>query len=339
MVSSAAPPPIPGQPIDPEPQEVPEFAKKLDRNVVGGVAYRALRRYQYANVGLLANGTAYFLLLSLLSVLAFAYGVITVIGADDLADWLTTSLGEALPGLVGDNGIDPEVLRATGRTAGLLGLVFLLIGGLGAVAAASSSMHLIFGAPPDPRTFLKAKTRQLGILLLMGPLMLVSLAATSLTSALITPVFEAIGLESPPAQFALRALCLALGFALDVLVMWLLLGWVGGIRPDKRPRLIGSLVGAVLVSLIKGLLSLIVSWVVAKPQYGAFAIPLAVLFVFSLLSQALYVGAAVAAGVSNVEQPLDELEPTPVATGDDSDTEPEPADSDPPPDRQPKSSS
>ena len=71
MSSSAAPPPITGTPIDPPPVEVPGYAEKLDRTMVGGVAYRALRRYSHANVGLLANGTAYYLILSLFSVLAF----------------------------------------------------------------------------------------------------------------------------------------------------------------------------------------------------------------------------------------------------------------------------
>ena len=55
---------------------------------------------------------------------------------------------QALPGLVGENGIDPAELRKAGVTAGVVGLVFLLYGGLGSVAAASSSLHLIFGAPP-----------------------------------------------------------------------------------------------------------------------------------------------------------------------------------------------
>jgi membrane protein len=309
MVSSAAPPPIPGTAIDPPPLEVPEFAEKLDRNPVGSVAYRSLRRYQHANIGLLANGTAYFLLLSLLSVLAFTYGLITVIGADALADWLTRSLAQALPGLVGDNGIDPDVLRSTGRTAGIVGLVFLLYGGLGSVNAAGSSMHLIYGAPPDPRKFLQAKVRQLGMMLLMGPLMLISLAGASLTTAVLARGLDAIGLESSTGQTVLRVVGIVLGFGLDYLIIWLLLGWLGGIRPEPHPRRIGALVGAVLVAVIKGLLSLIISWVVAKPQYGAFAIPLAVLFVFSLLSQVLYVSAAITAGASDDDRSLAELEP------------------------------
>lgn len=152
MASAAAPPPIVGTPIDP-PAEVPDFAEKLDRTAVGGIGYRALRRYSHANVALLTSGTAYYPFLSLLSLLALTYGVIAILGADQLAEKLTDILGDALPNLVGSNGIDPQELRSTGRTAGVVGLVLLLYSTLSAVRGASSSMHVIFGAPPDPRTF------------------------------------------------------------------------------------------------------------------------------------------------------------------------------------------
>ena len=65
------------------------------------------------------------------------------------------------------------------------------------------------------------------------------------------------------------------------------------------------------VGLIKQLLEVIVAWSLDKPQYGAFALPLAVLFVLSMLTSVLYVCAAIAGGISDREVPLDELGPTP----------------------------
>ena len=83
---------------------------------------------------------------------------------------------------------------------------------------------------------------------------------------------------------------------MDVLILWILLGRLGGIRPLRRPRLIASLVGAVAVGAIKLLLEAIVAWCLDKPRYGAFAAPLAVLFVLSLLATVLYGSAALAGG-------------------------------------------
>ena len=274
MASAAAPPPIVGTPIDPPPTEVPGFAEKLDRTSVGGIGYRALRRYSHANVALLTSGTAYYLFLSLLSLLALTYGVIAILGADQLAEKLTDVLGDALPNLVGENGIDPQELRSTGRTAGVVGLVLLLYSTLGAVRGASSSMHVIFGAPPDPRTFVMAKARHLLILLVVTPLLAVSFASASLTSSLVQPLLDAVGWDSGPARAPLVGVGLLVGFAIDTLIMWILLGTLGGIRPDRRPRLVTSLIGAVAVGLIKQLLQVIVAWSLDKPQYGAFALPL-----------------------------------------------------------------
>jgi membrane protein len=311
MTTDAAPPPILGTPIDPPPRKVPGYAETLDRTAVGGIGYRAMRRYSYANVGLLASGTAYYLFLSLFSLLAVAYGVMAIFGADLLAKTLTDSLDDALPGLVGEHGINPAQLRSTGLTAGLAGLVVLLYSGLGAVSGAASSMHVIFGAPPDPRSLVRAKTRHLVLLISVAPLVVVSFGSASLASSLIRPALEAIGWDSAPVRAALTGVGLTLGFVVDVLIMWILLGRLGGIRPLPRPRLIAGLIGALAAGIIKQLLDVIIAWSLDKPLYGAFAAPLAVLFVLSLLATVLYASAAIAGGISDREVPLEELLPAP----------------------------
>ncbi len=213
------------------------------------------------------------------------------------------------PDWSGTTAIDPDQLRSTGSTAGIVGLVFLLYSGLGAVGGASSSMHLIFGAPPDPRGFVRAKARHLLMLIMVAPLVVVSFGSASLTSNLIRPALEAIGWDSAPIRAALASVGLVLGFLVDVLILWILLGRLGGIRPHRRPRLIASLVGAVAAGAIKLLLEAIVAWCLDKPRYGAFAAPLAVLFVLSLLATVLYGSAALAGGLSDRHVPLGDLQP------------------------------
>jgi membrane protein len=315
MAASAAPPPIRGTSIDPPPKAVPRFAERLDATHVGGAAYRSLRRYSYANVGLLANGTAYYLLLSLFALLAFAYGVIAVVGADALASTMTEALENAFPGVVGDDGIDPDQLRSTGRAAGIIGLLLLLYSSLGDVNGASSSMHLVFGAPPDPRSFPRAKARHLLLLTVVAPLILVSFASGTLASDLSRPLLEEVGLGGSAARMAISGLGLAVGYAVDVLILWILLGHLGGIRPPSRPRLVAALVGSVAVGVVKQLLDLIMQWALDKPQYGAFAAPIAVLFILQLLTLVLYSSACLAAGLSDARVPLAELEPAPDRAG------------------------
>lgn len=308
----AAPPPIAGTPTDPPPKDVPGYAVKIDeKSRLGGILLRAQSRYSYAKVGLLASGTAYYLLLTLFSLMAFAYGITTVVGAEELATRFTDTLSDALPGLVGSDGIDPETLRSAGRTAGIVGLLTLLYGSLRALGGATSSMHLIYGAPPNPRNFFVTKARFLLILIGVAPLILLSFASGGLTSDLMSPVFDAIGLGPGIGRQLVAAAGLVVGYLIDVLILWILLGILGGIRPQRGPRLIGALFGGLVVGVIKQLLEAIVQWVVDKPEYGAFAVPLAVLFVLSLLSQTLYGSAALTAGISDRNVPLQDLMATP----------------------------
>ena len=86
--------------------------------------------------------------------------------------------------------------------------------------------------------------------------------------------------------------------ALNGVVVWLLLGHLGGIKPARRPRLIGSAFGAVGLEIVKYLLSFIIAWSVGKPQYGAFAAPIAMLLVLYLEILLVYLAACLAAGVA-----------------------------------------
>lgn len=315
----AAPPPINGEPNDPPQREVPDYAERLDGFAVTGVGYRAMRRYSHANIGLLAAGSAYYLFLSLLSLLAFAYGIIAVAGADEIAKWLTETLEESLPGLIGDEGIDPSQLRASGATAGIAGLVIMLYSSLKSVTGASKSMHIIYGAPPDPRNFVMAKLRAAGILLLVAPLVLLSFASASLATGILDDLLSSMGFSGEATRISLSVAGVIIGFALDFLIIWLLLGLLGGIKPKPRPRIIASVIGAVAALAIKNLMSAIISWSLDKPEYGALAIPLALLFVFSLLSTVLYSAAAIVAGISDREKPLEELVPEDLEGNEDED--------------------
>jgi membrane protein len=299
MVSAAAPPPIIGEPIDPPAKSAPPVAARFDGWALGGVGFRSAHRFSSANVGLLAAGTAYYLFLAMLSLLTLTYGVMAIVGADELATRLTDALSDALPGLVGTKQIDPEQLRATGQAAGLVGLMVLMWSSLGAVTAVAKSMHLIYGAPPDPRNFLRARARHLLFLLGVAPLLLVSFSSAALASSLAGPVLDAAGLDLGWTPDVLTSSGLVLGYAVDLLIIWTLLGNLGGIRPRRRSRLLGALAGAAGAGVLKQLLTVIVAWSLAKPQYGAFAAPLAVLFVLSLLSTVLYGAAALVGGISD----------------------------------------
>jgi uncharacterized BrkB/YihY/UPF0761 family membrane protein len=304
----AAPPPILGEPIDPPTKSVPPLADRVDRSALGGIAYRAVLRCSHANVWLLAAGTAYHLFLAMLSLLTFAYGLIAIVGADELATRLTDAVSSAWPALIGSHQIDPDELRTTGQAAGVVGLTVLLWSSLGAVTSAAKSLHVIYGAPPDPRTLVRSRARYLVVLLGVAPLLLVSFSSAALASTLVGPLLDAAALHSGWTYGVLASGGLVLGYAVDLLILWILLGNLGGIRPRRKPRLIAALVGAACALVVKQLLTVIMAWSLAKPQYGAFAAPLAVLFVLSLMCTVLYAAAALAGAIGDLFAPREQLE-------------------------------
>ncbi len=314
MVAVSTPPPIQGEVTDPPPKETPDKVRELDRRtgvtgVIVGVGYRSFARFSHAKTTLLAAGTTYYLFLAMFSILAFGYGLAGILGADRIAAYLTEALGEAFPGLLGEEGIDPEQLRSVGSATSIIGLVGLLYGGSGGVVAARRSVHIIYGAPKDPRNFVVARIRSLVWLLLIGPLILVSFVATTLTANVADNLLKTLDIEWTGPGILLNVTTLALTLGVNFLIVYILLGILGGIRPPRGARLIGSAVGAVVIEVLKSLMALLIGFTIDKPQYGAFAAPIGIMFVLFLLCLALYGSASLTAGIADRDVPLEALEP------------------------------
>jgi len=312
-----APPRIPGEVIDPPPRELPEKLHRIDQSggaaaTTLGVGARAYLRYSRVRGSLLAAGTTYYLFLAVFSLIAFAYGIAAILGADQVAKYLTEAITKAFPGLLGDNALDPQRLRAVGQTTSVLGLLALVYSGSGGMAAASASLHLIYGMPRDPRPFLVARTRLLAWLLVIGPLIVLSFVASTIIVAFADRISSRVGLDTSSGRFMLSLVGILLTLAVDFLIVYLLLGLLGGIRPPRRPRMIGAAAGAVAMEILKSLMAVLIGFSVNEPRYGAFAAPIGMLFVLYLQTTALYGSAALTAGIAERDVPIGEL--APVAT-------------------------
>lgn len=310
MAAPATPPPIPGVRLDPPPKVAPEKVRQLDArdDAVGtgvGVGYRAFTRFSSARASLLAAGTTYYLFVAMFSVIAFGYGITSALGADQLATYLTEAIGEAFPGLLGDDGIDPEQLRTVGQATSIVGLIGLLYGGGGAVVAAQQSIHAIYGAPKDPRNVVVARLRAVAWLVLVAPLLVVTFAASSFTAGVSDLVFDALGIEGSGTRLLVGLGSIIVAVVVNAVIVYVLLANFGGIRPHRRALLIGAGVGAVVFELLKALLTLLISFTIDRPQYGALAAPIGILFVLFLQSLALYACAALTAGIADKDAPLE----------------------------------
>jgi membrane protein len=324
MSATAGLPPIPGTLIDPLPKEAPDVLVDLDASdsaasTAVGVGYRALTRFNEARATLLAAGTTYYVFLAMFSIIALGYGIAALFGADTMASYITIAIDEAFPGMLGAEGIDPATLRTIGQTASIIGLVTMLYAGSGAMVSASASIHLIYGAPKDPRNYLLKRARLIGILLIIAPLIAFSFAAGTFTDRFGSRVLTAIGLETSGYEFLATVVTIVLVVGADFLVVYVLLGRLGGIRPPRHAHLLGSILGAIALQLLRIPMALILEVSIDKPQYGALTIPIGMLLVLYLNSATLYGAASFTAGVAERDVPLEEL--TPVIDLDDTDVE------------------
>lgn len=269
-------PPIPGTLIDPLPSAAPDTLVNLDESDTVttsalGVGFRAMTRYTESSATLLAAGTTYYSFLAMFSVIALGYGVVALVGADGTADYLTAAISEAFPGLLGDDGIDPAQLRSVGQAASLVGLVTMLYASSGAMVSVNASIHTIYGAPKDPRNFVRKRVRLMGWLLLIAPLIAFSFVAETVAYRFGRDLLTSLGFDSSTFVLAAVALSVILTFGADFLIVYLLLGRLGGIRPPTMAHIIGAAVGAAGLQLLRIPMAAILDLSVDKPQFGALA--------------------------------------------------------------------
>jgi membrane protein len=295
--------PIPGELIDPPAKDLPQRVRLLQSraDAVGSgltIGVRTTIRFTGSRATLLAAGTTYYLFLALFSVLTLAYGLTAALGAEQLSSYITEALSAAFPGLVGSAGINPDDLRSIGQTTTIVSAVGLLYGATGAVLAASRSLHAVYGAPENTRNVVWVRVWALGWFLALAPLVLLSFVSASFTANLSDRLLTALGLQWDGPSLLLGALAVVLTMVLNFLVVHLMLGRLGGIRPARTPLLVGAAVGAVVIEVLKQVMALLVSFVIDKPQYGALAAPIGIMFVLFLQSSALYLVASLTAALA-----------------------------------------
>ena len=324
MTATTELPPIPGTLIDPLPTATPDALVDLDESdgavsAAAGIGYRSMTRFTESGATLLAAGTTYYVFLAMFSLIALAYGITALLGADSIANYLTIAISEAFPDLLGDEGIDPAQLRSLGQAASIVGLVTMLYAGGGAMASTSDSVHTIYGAPKDPRNFLKKRVRLIGWLLVIAPLIVFSLAADTIALRFGGSALSALGIESSGALPLVITASIILSLGANFVVVYIVLGKLGGIRPPRSAQLIGAALGAIGIQLLSIPMGFIVSFSVDKPQFGALTTPIGVMLVLYLNTLVVYGSAAVTAGIAERDVPLEEI--TSVIDLDDTDVE------------------
>lgn len=260
---------------------------------------RAFMLYLEHHGPMLADSVTYRTLFSVFAgvFLGFAIGGIWLSGNPTAMDALVKTIGAAIPGLLGEDGlIDPEDLiqPITLSIAGVIALVGSVGAAIGAVGSLRMSFRDLGDQPPDQTFFIWVLLRDLVLAIGFGAALAVAAAVTFFSTAALGTMLGWLGISKNDEAFgwATGAVSLAVIFAIDTLVVAVMFRVLSGLRPGARSLWSGAVLGGIGLTALQELSSLFVGGATANPLLASFGSLIALLIWFNLSSQVILIAAA-----------------------------------------------
>lgn len=292
-------------------EEKPSTVGRIIGAVFRSRPWRANARLGASAGTVLAAGIAFYGFFSLFPLLAVGFTVLGLVarGNEQLQADVLAYLQEALPveGVFaepggGDGLVDPAELVGTVTSGAVLGwtgvvaLGTLIFTGVGWISALRGGIRGVFELPPTAIDPVRAKLLDLGVLLSLGLLVVVSALTSVVANTLMTQLLAAVGVEGSALGGATARVAVFVTLAvLDTLLFVLLFRALGRMALGWRQLLGGAAVTAVLVGVLKLFAGVLLGGAAGQPALAAFAVPIGLLVWFNLTARATLFGAAWAA--------------------------------------------
>lgn len=197
-------------------------------------------------------------------------------------DWFA----DQVPGI--SDRLDLQSLVDNAGTVGLVGGALLLVTGVRWAGTLRETLRAMWDLEEDPGNPVLLKLKDLGVLLGLGVVGLLSVAGSAFALAAVGWVADRAGpAEGGPGGLLLRLAGYAAAVATDFLLLWYVLKWLPRVEPPRRSLVAAGLMGAVGFELLKLVLGGYLQGVAAKSVYGAFGVPIALLLWISLMARLL----------------------------------------------------
>ncbi|GAA1836098.1 YihY/virulence factor BrkB family protein [Agromyces salentinus] len=278
------------------------FMERIRRLTAWALALKPVRAYllyMEHHGAALADSVTYRTLFSVFAgtFLGFAIAGVWLAGNPVALEALVTTVGEAIPGLVGkgalidpDDLVQPITLTIAGAIA-LVGLVFAAIGAIGSLRVAIRNL----GDRPDSQTFfLWVMLRDLALAIGFGGALLVAAAVTFFSTSAIGILFGWFGLstEDEGYEWTTRLVSILVIFAIDTVVVAAMFRILSGMRPSGRTLWVGALIGGFGLTVLQQLSGLFVGGATSNPLLASFGSLIALLLWLNLSSQVILLASA-----------------------------------------------
>ncbi|GAA2085792.1 YihY/virulence factor BrkB family protein [Actinomadura alba] len=248
---------------------------------------RAHERYQERRGDRLAAAVTYFAFLSFFPLLALAYALLGyVVGVSEQArGYLVDAINSVLPGIAHRLAI--EQIAQAKTTAGVIGLVGLLVIGVAWVEALREALREIWGNDPTGGgNFLMRRLGDVGVLVFLGTVLIASVAVSTFTTSGTDWALHALGLDRVPGMgIVLRLLAVAVAICFNTLIFLVLFSRLSGTRAPWRRILRGALFGAIGLEILKLIGTFLVGHTTRNPVYASFAVVAGLLVWMNLVSR------------------------------------------------------
>jgi membrane protein len=285
--------------------------KDLIARVMGLRPVRVFQHYTASRGPLMASGLSYQALFAVFAAIwaGFSVAGLLISSNPSLQEAFFTLVGNSVPGLFdtgdGNGAIDPrdlleaQVLGWTGAIA-LAGLLFTALGWL---ASARDAIRDIFGLPGELLNFVLLKLKDIGLGLGFGVALLVSAGLLVFSTQALGAAFDFLGIDADSTVSLLtgRIVGLALMFALDTVVLGVLFRALSGLTIPVRRLLVGALLGAAGLGILKVLGSALLGGATKNPLLASFAVIIGLLIWFNLICQVILLSASwIAVGMADL---------------------------------------
>ncbi|MFJ2948392.1 YihY/virulence factor BrkB family protein [Streptomyces sp. NPDC087226] len=236
-------------------------------------SYERLDRVHWARLAAAMTFRSFVALFPLLTVAA-AIGAATL--GEERQDALQDKITDQVPGISDQLNVGELVDNA--GTVGLIAGAVLLFTGVSWAGSMRECLRAVWELPDEEENPVLRKGKDLGILVGLGGAVVITLIVSTVASALVGRISDAIGLEKGGwGGLVLHIAAFTVAVGADFLLLLYVLTLLPGVEPARRRLIVAALTGAVGFELLKLLLSGYMQGVATKSMYGAFGVPVALL--------------------------------------------------------------
>ncbi|MFE0806929.1 YihY/virulence factor BrkB family protein [Streptomyces sp. NPDC058848] len=243
-------------------------------------SYERLDRVKWTRLAAAMTFTSFVALFPLLS-LAAAVAAATL--SKEQQDKLQDKISEQVPGI--SDQLNIQGLIDNAGTVGLIAGALLLFTGIGWVDATRGCLRAVWELPDEEENPVLHRAKDAGVLVGLGGALLVTVAISTVASALVGWIVRQLGLDGGFGSVLLYVAAFAVAVLADFLLLLYVLTLLPGVQPARRRLVVAALIGAIGFELLKLLLSGYMQGVAAKSMYGAFGVPVALLLWINFTSK------------------------------------------------------